>query len=635
MLLRHTHHTLQNGFLVYKIKYDGNMISRYDVPAQDNYKNTYVPLPYEQIMNTVAARQAQLQREQDMLNKTYEDTQNLKYIPGTKDEVYVRDYLAKAGDLVNKYYGQDLSNPIVKAQLRREFSGITNRQDLQNIQTSHDAWMTNQKYKAQLKAEGLYDPAIDEDPANANFDSRQGVYQYIAPSYKNPRPSAEQYFNNIKASDLGPRGDYNYSGVTRDKINSVADQKWGDFVNTSEGNMYVKKIAKERGLDYTDPKVRQQIGTEYLKGVGEEFIFRDQGTPTLEAQVRAARGKKGENGEYRNTTQRSSYRTTPHYDPYKLGTVKFDKTGNILTSPISTGQTAGTPGLSGGNYGKGFFQKEPTVQSKSDEENAIKEKLQQIRENLPQLKGMTDAETYKAYDELRNDANAVPDLPVIDVPGIPRDKLADQLANSMLNRQIMIMDDFGSSDLRAATDTGQNSPLRDLGYTTQSLKQAIKKGIVTVGGLAQNGPMAGMIQLEAPDMSKKGGGKGQDRKLYISFNDQVKAFMSPTNDVYDNIRSFKHGITPLGVDAEGRQIGVEVIPSIQQDPNSKKWVYEYQLNQGYITPDGKLTSPDPLHPDGIPTNIDRVGQMQLNRLLNSGYINSEVNFTNDNTAPSF
>lgn len=616
-------------------------INRYDVPAQDNYKNTYVPLPYEQIMGTVAARQAQLQREQDMLNKTYEDTQNLKYIPDTKDEAYVRNYLSKTGDIVNKYYGQDMSNPIVKAQMRREFSNITDKQTIQNIQSSQAAWMTNQKYKGQLKAEGLYDPAIDEDPANGTWDTTtNGVYQYIAPSYKNPRPAAETYFNNIKASDLGVSGDYNYSGVNRTKIDEVANAKWGEFTNTSEGNLYVKKIAKERGLDYTDTKVRQQIGIEYLKGVGEEFIYRDQGTATLDAQVRATKGKKDTtNPEYNNSSVSQTIRTKADFDPMGLGNMQFKDDGKVWVPEAkgSINVQFGYGAMSNNVMADNNYKKEASAA-----EIAQTAKLESLRSQIPQLKGLNDKDTYTAYKELTQDGKALADLPTREIPGIPREKWAETLATSMLNRQLMVMDDFGSTDLRSAIDTEQGSPLKDLGYTTQTLKQELMlaakksdKATVSVGGIAQNGPMAGMLQLEVLDRSGKGGNKGKVRKLYISTNDQMQAIMSPTNDVYNNIRNFKHGITPLGKDASGNTIAIEVIPAAQQDPNTKKWVYDYQLNEGYLTPDGKIISPDPLHPNGIPTTMQRIGDMQLNRLRNSGYTNSEVNFTNDNTSPSF
>jgi hypothetical protein len=613
-------------------------INKYDSPAQDRYTNTYVPLPYGEIMGAVAARQAQLQQEQDMLNKTYEDTQNLKYIPGSKDEQYVRDYLGKTGDIVNKYYGQDLSDPIVKQQMRREFNTITNKQNIQNIQMSHDAWAANQKYKAQLKAEGLYDPLIDEDPASQWDTVGSGrVYDNITSPYKNPRPAAETYFNNIKATDLGASGDYLYSGVTDDKIKEVANAKWGEFANTSEGNLYVKKIAKERGLDYTDPNIRRDIATEYLMGVGKEFTYRDRGNPTLDAQVRAARSKKDETSEYNNTTLDQPIRVTDSFDPLKVGKLQFSKEGKLLTSPTSGGFTAGTAGLSGGS-----FVKQSTYEDKEALERQATQKLDLVRQKLPQLKGLSDAETYKAYRELTQDGRALPDLPLVELPGVPRDKLASVLANSMLNRQLMVMDEFGSSDLRASTDASQGSALKDLGYTTQSLKKELAlaanhsdKATVSIGGLAQNGPMAGMLQIEVPDRSKKGGGKGQLRKLYISTNDQTKAIMAPTNDVYNNITNFQGGITPLGKDANGRVIAVEVVPNIQKDPHSGKWVYDYEINQGYLGPDNKLTTDDPLHPNGIPTSIQEIGNMQLKRLRNSGYLNSEVNFTNENTAPSF
>jgi hypothetical protein len=87
-------------------------VNRYDSPAQDRYFNTYVPLPFEQMMPVAAARLSQLQRGQDMLNKTYEDTANLEYIADSKDEAYVKDYLGKTGNLVDKYISQDLSDPI-------------------------------------------------------------------------------------------------------------------------------------------------------------------------------------------------------------------------------------------------------------------------------------------------------------------------------------------------------------------------------------------------------------------------------------------------------------------------------------------------------------------------------------------
>lgn len=268
-------------------------VNRYSTPAQDRYFNTYIPLPYEQLMTTVAGRQAQLSKEQDQLNKTYEDTKNLRYIPGTQDEKYVRDYLGKVDNLVQNYISADLTDPIVKQKMMSQFSNITNRQDIQNVQDSWGNWMANNKYKSELKSQGLYDPSIDEDPASdPNFSTIGGsVYNYTTSPYKNPRPSAETYFNNLDNTYLGEDNTFMWSGVWDKEIASVAEAKWNEFSNTSEGNLYIKKIAKEQGLDYNDPAERKRIATEYLIGVGQEFKRRNPSGPSTSASKRGGSGE--------------------------------------------------------------------------------------------------------------------------------------------------------------------------------------------------------------------------------------------------------------------------------------------------------------------------------------------------------
>lgn len=272
-------------------------INRYDSPANDNYQNTFIPLPYEQLMATVASRQSMVDREQALLDKSYEDTKNIKYIPGTKDEQYVKDYIGKLNSLVDKYYTQDLSDPIVKRSLKSEMNRLTDRTKLQNIESSYGGWDTNQKFKAELKAKGLYDPMLDEDPANQDFSSDAGIYQYITPQYQNPRPSAETYFKDIRASYLGDDGEKIYHGVTPEKIKQVVTSKWNEFSNTSEGRNYVKKIAKENGLDYNNPNVVKQIATDYLLGVGNEFTYKEMSGYVPE-HISRSRAAKEEASQY-------------------------------------------------------------------------------------------------------------------------------------------------------------------------------------------------------------------------------------------------------------------------------------------------------------------------------------------------
>jgi len=589
-------------------------INRYDSPAQDKYFNTYVPLPYEPLMGTVAARQAQLQREQDMLNKTYEDTQNLKYIPGSKDEEYVRDYLGKTSDLVNKYFGADLSDPIVKQQLRSQFAKMTDRQTIQNIQSSHAGWMQNQQYKAKLKAEGLYDEAIDEDPATGWDTAGSGqVYQHITSPFKNPRPEAEQYFNNIDDSDLGPSGDYNYSGVDKNKINSVADAKWNEFANTSAGRLYVKKIAKEQGLDYTNDKDVRQIATEYLKGVGEEFIRRKQGDLTLDAKVRASK-KDEPRGAWTSTALPAVPKET---DPLNVGDISF-KDGEInpstfIKNPIPTRSGYGAVSGSIGSTGNKAEQEVNVAESKA--------RLDFVKTKFPQLKDLSYEDTYKAYKEITKDLGALPQLSIVNVSPRQRQSIAGEIANNFSSASMYIDDKWGKTDLANAQDDSQYTVLKDIGWSPAQVSnellnysQSGKSDVVRVSGLAPSAEKPGMVKLEVLDKKKKG--KGIWRTLYVDGNEQFPEIMKPAWETYRNIEVLG-GATPnsevyVGYGADGEQKWARVIPDINYNGDSKEWEYSPRIEPGTKDQSGNFVPYlDPETDEPIETGIRDILDAQI------------------------
>jgi hypothetical protein len=366
-------------------------VNRYDSPAQDRYFNTYVPLPFEQMMPVAAARLSQLQRGQDMLNKTYEDTANLEYIADSKDEAYVKDYLGKTGNLVDKYISQDLSDPIVGNQMRSEFRKMTDRTRLQNIGTSAANWKQNLKGKAQLEQQGFYDKSIDEDPA-VGWDSSKGVYQYTTPAYKNPRPAAEPYFNNMEASDYSDKNGVMWRGITKSDINRVAEAKWGDFADTSEGRLYIKKIAKEQGIDPNDKVERKRIAMEYLKGVGEEKVH------AIEApgQTGGRTPKSSEAGAF------NPFKTPTINTPSEsvLGNKKYTanrvyKRVEELDSEIKTQETALQKLIDSGANEETITQAKLNLQSS-------KENYDVLNKTVESAKSVTEERYKPAYDEAMN-----------------------------------------------------------------------------------------------------------------------------------------------------------------------------------------------------------------------------------------
>jgi hypothetical protein len=608
-------------------------VNRYDSPAQDNYFNTYVPLPYEQIMAGVAARQNQVDKQQALLEKTYEDTQNLRYIPGTKDEQYVRDYLGNVSNLVSKYIGADLSDPVVKNKMRSEFMGMTNRQNIQNIQDSWANWQMNNKVRAQKIADGTYDPYFDEDPAkNPQFSSLQnGVYNYITPGRVNEQEVADKYFQTAeiqKGKYLGDQGDFMIHGANENMTNDIADRKFQDFMAQPGIPQFINKLADQSGLDKNDPAVRQQIAQTYLRERGKAWTWNDR--QAMPSYMVDERKKKLEFG---NTSQGQTIRSVANFDPYGIGKLEFNDKGDVTSPEIKTDYVnllkPGEKALL--DVSNLTSVDEIKRQQRIDEGKA---KLNYIREQVPALQGLNDKDTYSAYKDLIKDGKAFPDLPKIDITGVARKGMAEYLANSIADRDLQIVDDFGTTDLRNANDNSDGSPLRDLGYTAQTLSSELlkaasgdPKATVKIDGLAQNGARPGMIIVDALDLSKKGGSKGKVRKLYITTNQETEAIMSPAKEIYENIRLFKPGVTPVGADANGNVVAARVIPNAYKNKNTNKWEYTYSLQEGHVV-NGEFIPA--LDSKGNPkeTTMERIKAMQLRQLEHSGYINTSFNATN-------
>lgn len=626
-----------------------NGINRFDQPAESNYFNTYVPLPYNEIMNTVSARQAQVEQGQKWMDQAQMEAELFNAIPNSEDEKKVKEIQNFIQEWSGKYINEDMSDPVIKRQAMNEYRTKLNRPLIKDIEDSYASWSQNQQVKRKLQAEGEYNDLLDEDPATGYDTTAAGRYGYMTPTFKNARPVAEQYFNNLQDTILydkngnpmvDPQG-YNISGVTTGHINNVINERWRDFADTYEGKQAVTIAAKRMGIkpgDLTEEQ-RRGIATGILQDVGKEYVRTNLSGSRYPEWMTNGSGKDTDNS-YTNTTQQPPVRTKDDFDPLGIGKITFSDKDEIYVGAGNDSQDVQNTLSILDDRGQSYILNKNYTSSAQAQLYAKQsaEKINKIRESIPQLAGLSDKETYNAYRQLIQDGKAFPDLPQIDLPQVARNDLANYLASSITNRSVMVRDDRGSSDLRLATDSEQGSALRDLGYSTQKLKEELIKfgkgdasALVTVGGLAQNAPESGMVVLEVQDLSNKGqgkkGGKGQTRTLLMSTNEEFSAIMSPSNEIYDNIRNFREGITPMGKDQQGRIIAAKVTPKPYKDETDNKWKYEYDLEEGYIDPSGQFI------PTGK-TDMSNIRKFQNKQLINSNFINSRIDYTKT-AEPSF
>src|SRR4030043_741021 len=130
-----------------------NRYGRYaESNAYDTFVDTYVPIPFEEMMKVGLMKQQQQEQAYDTLSKTYEDAYNLKYIPGSEDERYIKEkVIPTAKEIFDKYANGDL-NPITMRQIRREFNTKIDKNLVKDIQGSYEGWKQNEIWKQKLAA---------------------------------------------------------------------------------------------------------------------------------------------------------------------------------------------------------------------------------------------------------------------------------------------------------------------------------------------------------------------------------------------------------------------------------------------------------------------------------------------------
>jgi len=245
-------------------------ISQYDSPAKSEFVSTYSPIPFNELMQAGAIKQKAYETGLDNLMQTYEDTHNLKYIPGSKDEQYIKnDVIPTAKTIVDKYANMDLSDPVVRRQMRTDFNTNIDKNRIKDIQDSFSGWQANQQWRQKLKAEGKYQDFLDT-PDTGYDTSVMGTYQKLTPAALDFRKEAEPYFNDLEG--------YDYTDPNTGEIRRVINPK--TIENTAKGSVQTfleSNAGQQKVLQYKmqhpDTKATpQQIAHQYLLEVGKEKL---------------------------------------------------------------------------------------------------------------------------------------------------------------------------------------------------------------------------------------------------------------------------------------------------------------------------------------------------------------------------
>ena len=245
-------------------------VNRYDNPAQAQFIDTYVPIPFEQLYTLGKQAQdnvnqalkdysAALDKWADFTSPSQVDTQ------AWYNETYgralpVAEEMAKNMDLIRTPEGRSRIYSVINNVDRAKLSML--RQSAANLRARQEA---NQK----LMASGLYNPEWhDLDFANYNTQT-SGIFNDVSPlPYQSEVDMVKPFVDNLKDSFLGSRGGYLYTGVTQDQVRHQIDMNISSILNTPQARRHLEVLVN-RGLtpDQALTTLRNSLYT-----AGDEFV---------------------------------------------------------------------------------------------------------------------------------------------------------------------------------------------------------------------------------------------------------------------------------------------------------------------------------------------------------------------------
>lgn len=230
-------------------------VNRYDTPAQAEFMNTYVPIPFEQMYKLGAQAKQDVDNALTNLSTTLDKWSDFRSPSEVDTQTFYNETIGKSMPLIEKLTSN--MDYLKSAAGRSELYTTLNNLDyakLSNIQQSRDAMLAGQEYRARLAAAGKYNPEWHDVDFSKWDTTQQNIFEDISPlAYSSIQELADPYVSSLKDSFLGSDGSYDYFGVTPEQIGGVIDLNLSGLLNTPEAQMHMKtQMARNPGMTQAD-----------------------------------------------------------------------------------------------------------------------------------------------------------------------------------------------------------------------------------------------------------------------------------------------------------------------------------------------------------------------------------------------
>lgn len=218
------------------------MVNRYDNPAQAEFINTYVPIPFEELYTIGRAAGERLDntiKAYGQARKLWSDFQSRSL----KDmETWDKATMGPVRPIVNAMAANPdlLKDSNYQMQLQ---AAIANTDTALLGRLKQNAVNFDNYYEQlqKLMASGQYNPEW-HNLDFSNWDTTtQGLFTGMPTPYKSLPDMVKPYVDDLEATDLGVRGGYLWRGVTPERTEAQVDAYMSDIMGTPQARMYMQQ----------------------------------------------------------------------------------------------------------------------------------------------------------------------------------------------------------------------------------------------------------------------------------------------------------------------------------------------------------------------------------------------------------
>ncbi len=247
-------------------------INKYDQPAQAQFINTYVPIPFEEMLAAGKAKQDRYDKASGAVDSAIAATEQITAIPFSHDEIRAKQYADTMRSIRDEYATKDLSDPFVLREMSNKLNSSINKKDIEHIQESYQGWVGYNKQIAENAKKGTPTPDWDKQKFEG-YDSREGVFTGTPTPQLDPYGDTSQFMKQmgmtVKSTNksIAPGVNAIEYSKTPQEILDHAKKNIDAFMQQPSIQQYVKGIKltgggngrsdKQIALDFVQENARQ------------------------------------------------------------------------------------------------------------------------------------------------------------------------------------------------------------------------------------------------------------------------------------------------------------------------------------------------------------------------------------------